>query len=70
MNSAEKNGYKGMCPPSGVHHYHFIVYALDTKLNLDQNTDKNGLEKAMQGHILAQGELTGLYRKSKEAAMK
>ena len=65
MNSAEKNGYKGMCPPDGVHYYHFKVYALDTKLDLDQNTTKEMLEKAMSNHILAKGELVGLYRKIK-----
>lgn len=70
MNSGEKNGYKGICPPDGVHHYYFRVYALDTKLNLDQNTDKTLLEKAMEGHILAEGELIGLYRKTKEGEVK
>ena len=64
-NGAKKSGYIGMCPPTGVHHYHFMVYALDTRLTLDKNTDKAGLEKAMTGHILAQGELVGLYEKSK-----
>lgn len=65
MNSSKQYGYMGMCPPSGTHHYHFIVYALDARLNIDKNTDKTGLEKAMQGHILAQGELIGLYKKTK-----
>lgn len=64
-NGAHKNGYIGMCPPSGVHHYHFMVYALNTRLTLDKNTDKAGLEKAMTGHILGTGELVGLYEKSK-----
>jgi len=52
-----------MCPPTGTHHYHFMVYALDTKLDIDKNTDKAGLEKSIQGHILSQGELVGLYKK-------
>jgi hypothetical protein len=64
-NGAKKTGYIGMCPPTGVHHYHFMVYALDTRLTLDKNTDKAGLEKAMTGHILGKGELIGLYEKSK-----
>lgn len=63
MNTADKKGYVGMCPPSGTHHYHFRVYALDTELNLDENTDKDALEKAMNGHIVAQDLLTGLYKK-------
>lgn len=63
MNSDHKTGYKGPCPPSGTHHYNFYVYALDTQLQLDSNTDKARLEKALQGHVLAQGKLTGLYSK-------
>jgi len=70
VNSAEKNGYKGMCPPDGVHHYHFRVYALDTRLSLDQNTNKEMLEKAIKGHVLAQGELVGLYKMTKEGVVK
>jgi len=66
FNGAHKNGYMGMCPPSGIHHYHFKVYALDTKLTIDKNTDKAGLEKAMTGHIVAEGELIGLYQKAKK----
>ncbi|HVW14332.1 MAG TPA: YbhB/YbcL family Raf kinase inhibitor-like protein [Mucilaginibacter sp.] len=65
LNGAGKVGYIGMCPPSGVHHYHFMVYALDELLTLDKNTDKAGLEKAMAGHIVAQGDLVGLYEKTK-----
>lgn len=66
QNSQHKNGYMGMCPPSGTHHYNFYIYALDTRLSLDSMTDKPGLEKAMQGHVLAQGVLTGLYSKDKK----
>jgi Raf kinase inhibitor-like YbhB/YbcL family protein len=66
LNGAKRAGYIGMCPPSGVHHYHFMVYALDKDLTLDKSkTDKAALEKAMAGHILAQGDLVGLYEKSK-----
>ena len=65
LNGIKKSGYKGMCPPTGTHHYHFLVYALDTKLTMDKNTDKAGLEKAMEGHILATGDLVGLYKKAK-----
>lgn len=65
FNGAKKAGYIGMCPPTGTHHYHFKVYALDTQLTLDKSTDKAGLEKAMTGHILAEGEIIGLYKKTK-----
>jgi Raf kinase inhibitor-like YbhB/YbcL family protein len=62
-NSDHKVGYKGMCPPSGTHHYNFYAYALDTDLSLDSNADGSRLQQAMQGHILAQGVLTGTYTK-------
>ncbi|MBC7552360.1 MAG: YbhB/YbcL family Raf kinase inhibitor-like protein [Taibaiella sp.] len=63
MNSANQKGYKGMCPPSGTHHYHFMVYAIDTKLTLDPKTDKDALEAAVKSHTLAKGELVGTYTK-------
>lgn len=64
-NGAGKAGYIGPCPPNGVHHYHFMVYALDTRLDLSADAGKAALEKAMEGHILAQGDLVGLYEKTK-----
>ncbi len=54
--------YGGPCPPSGEHHYYFRLYALDTTLD-DQNLDKTAFLKAIEGHVLAQGELMGLYKK-------
>ncbi len=64
INSAGQRAYVGMCPPSGTHRYFFKVYALDTKLELKANANRKDLEKAMQGHILAKGELVGLYSRS------
>ncbi len=63
LNSARQRGYMGPCPPSGTHRYFFKVYALDTELNLSENAKKKDVEKAMQGHILAKGELMGRYRR-------
>jgi Raf kinase inhibitor-like YbhB/YbcL family protein len=65
LNSAGRPGYMGMCPPSGIHHYHFMVYALDTNLDIDKKTDKASLERSMQGHVLAEDDLVGLYKKTK-----
>lgn len=62
-NGKKENKYTGPCPPSGTHHYHFKVYALDTKLDLPIDTDKKSLLKAMENHIIATGELVGLYKK-------
>lgn len=58
-----RNSYGGPCPPSGTHRYFFKVYALDTVLKLDKKTTKAMLEKAMKGHVIAQSELVGLYRR-------
>ncbi len=56
-------GYGGPCPPSGTHRYFFKVYALDTKVDLQAGTDKRQLLKAMEGHILEQGQLIGKYKR-------
>jgi len=63
LNDAKQTGYHGPCPPIGQHRYFHKLYALDTILpNLHLPT-KATLEKAMQGHILAQCELVGTYKK-------
>ena len=54
-------GYGGPCPPSGVHRYFFKVYALDVMLGLPSGKTKKEIERAMKGHIVAQGELVGKY---------
>lgn len=63
MNSWKRNSYGGPCPPSGLHRYYFRIYALDTLLHLNSSSTKGGLEQAMQGHILAKGELMGTYKR-------
>jgi Raf kinase inhibitor-like YbhB/YbcL family protein len=61
-NDFRKIGYGGPCPPPGKpHRYFFKLYALDTKLNLQPGATKKDVERAMQGHILAQGEWMGRY---------
>lgn len=55
------NKYGGPCPPEGTHHYRFKLYALDTMLNLPKDTTKSGLLIAMQGHIIIEATLTGVY---------
>ena len=54
-------GYTGPCPPNGKHHYHFKVYALPTMLQLTKEAGKTELLNAMNGHMLASGEIIGLY---------
>jgi Raf kinase inhibitor-like YbhB/YbcL family protein len=62
-NSARRTGYSAPCPPSGTHRYFFKLYALDAVLDLASGASKEALLKAMQGHILAQGELMGTVTK-------
>jgi Raf kinase inhibitor-like YbhB/YbcL family protein len=64
-NGAGKKGYTGPCPlpGTGIHHYHFHIYALDTQLDLKSGAGKAQLKAAMKGHILAEGELVGLCQK-------
>ena len=65
LNDWKRAGYGGPCPPIGRHRYVHKLYALDTVLPVLQPASKAALEKAMQGHILAQTELVGYYRKKK-----
>jgi hypothetical protein len=61
-NTFRKLGYNGPCPPPGrAHHYFFKLYALDIILGLKPGASKAEVEKAMQGHILDQAQLMGLY---------
>jgi Raf kinase inhibitor-like YbhB/YbcL family protein len=56
-----KPGYGGPCPPNGTHRYFFKVYALDKKLDLIESTKCGELLQALHNHIIATGELVGLY---------
>jgi Raf kinase inhibitor-like YbhB/YbcL family protein len=61
-NDFKRVGYGGPCPPAGKpHRYFFKLYALDRKLDLKAGASRKELEEAMQGHVLAQGEVMGKY---------
>lgn len=61
-NDFRRIGYGGPCPPRGnAHRYFFKVYALDTDLGLKPGATKNELLRAMEGHILTEGQLMGTY---------
>jgi Raf kinase inhibitor-like YbhB/YbcL family protein len=62
-NDWGRMGYGGPCPPIGRHRYFHKLYALDTVLPDLGRPRKAALEKAMQGHVLAQATLVGTYRK-------
>jgi len=64
LNDWKVTGYGGPCPPIGRHRYFHKLYALDTTLEGMDKPTKKQLERAMKGHIIAQAELVGTYKKS------
>jgi Raf kinase inhibitor-like YbhB/YbcL family protein len=57
-------GYGGPCPPTGAHHYHFKLMALDIDtIGVPQGASRADVEKAMQGHVIGTAETVGLYQK-------
>jgi Raf kinase inhibitor-like YbhB/YbcL family protein len=63
-SSGQTIGYRGPAPPAGKpHHYRFRLYALDAELPLGADLDKSDLLQAIEGHILAWGELVGTYQR-------
>ena len=68
LNDWHRTGYGGPCPPVGRHRYFFKLYALDTRLLGLHRPTKADLERAMQGHVLAQAQLVGTYQKHKGGA--
>ena len=62
-SSFDAIGYNGPMPPKGhgTHHYHLRLYALDQPVTLPPGATKEALLAAMTGHILAMGELVGVY---------
>jgi Raf kinase inhibitor-like YbhB/YbcL family protein len=70
LSNGNTFGYEGPCPPEGVHHYFFNLYALDTRLNISEATDRKAMLREMKGHIVAEAQLIGLYQKKKAAQKK
>ncbi len=62
-NSWGRVGYGGPCPPRGTHRYFFKLYALDSTLSLDSTATKADVLAAMEGRVLAQAELMGVYQR-------
>jgi Raf kinase inhibitor-like YbhB/YbcL family protein len=62
VNDFKKTAYGGPCPPIGRHRYFHKLYALDAKLD-PKSATKSQIERAMQGHVLANAELIGTYQK-------
>jgi len=64
-NSWPRIGYGGPCPPSGTHRYYFKLYALDTMLELKTGATKAQVLQAMKGHVLAESQLMGKYKRQR-----
>ena len=64
VNGMDRVGYMGPCPPPGkMHHYHFELFALDSKLNAQPGLEAGALREAMQGHTVASTELVGTFER-------
>ena len=63
INDFRKFGYGGPCPPGGTHRYYFKLYALDAELTQEPGITKAELLRTMEGHILAEGQLMGRYKR-------
>lgn len=61
MTDFGKTGYGGACPPTGTHRYYFKLYALDILLDVTEDITLEELQHSMDGHIIEQAELIGLY---------
>ena len=63
IGSSGNSEYRGPCPPDGEHHYFFKLYTLGIELSLAEGATKEEVEQSMEGHILDQTELIGLYER-------
>ncbi len=61
VNDFGRSGYGGPCPSNGTHRYYFKLYALDTMLDETEDVTRQEIGSAMQGHIIEEAELVGLY---------
>jgi Raf kinase inhibitor-like YbhB/YbcL family protein len=63
LNDWKRVGWGGPCPPIGRHRYFFRLYALDCRLRISGAIGRKQLDRAMQGHVLAEATLMGTYQK-------
>jgi Raf kinase inhibitor-like YbhB/YbcL family protein len=62
-NDFDNIGYGGPCPGHSEHHYVFMLFALDTKLNLPAGATRAQLDDAMKGHVLARGKFEARFHR-------
>ena len=64
LNDFKKTGYNGPAPPPGkAHRYYFKLYSLDKMAGLAPGASKTDLLKAMDGHLLGEGQLMVTYQR-------
>lgn len=63
VNSTGEVGWIPPCPPRGVHHYRFHLFALSNDLSLSEGANREMLEQEMEEFLLARAELNGLYER-------
>lgn len=64
INGFDHVGYNGPCPPPGkTHHYLFRLFAIDVKLNPGDKPNADAIRSAMNGHVVASGELVGTFER-------
>ena len=65
LNSWQRIGYSGPCPPGGTHRYIFNLYAVDRMLSLNAGLSSADVREAIQTHLLTEAELIGVYQRVK-----
>ena len=56
--------YRGPAPPGEtLHHYDFVVFALDAELDLPPGLTRAELLEAIDGHVVGQGNMVPIYRR-------
>jgi Raf kinase inhibitor-like YbhB/YbcL family protein len=64
-NSKGTTEYSGPCPPGKqAHRYVVRLYALDLNPSLPAGKSRQAWVDAVKGHILAEGEIMGFYRRA------
>lgn len=64
LTNSGKNEFHGACPPDKMHRYYFILYALDSMINLPEAASKNEIMRAIEGHVLEKAELMATYERN------
>lgn len=66
VNDFRERSYGGPCPTTGMHHYHFRLYALSEKVNIDSHSTKEDVENEISSFVFDKAELIGLYQRERE----